>query len=136
MAIAAHRHEALLVNPDVGNPATEGPIQYAAGHAGVILSGDSRTQLACDLADVKWTPIGKIDDDDHAEMTWAVLRRPNWGYLKADFRNGKTRFSMNFYSLQQDQWYGDATVNCESDSENKDRFVCPYLPMVSRIKCP
>lgn len=134
MAVAAHRHEALLVNPNMGNPATEGPIQYVAGHGGVALSGNSRTQLACDLANVGWTPIGKDEDDVESETTWAVLRRPNWGYVKANFRGGNSRFSMQFYSLKQDKWYGDATVNCSSDV--KGQFLCPYLPRGNPIKCP
>ena len=131
MTLAAHRHEALLINPGAGNPATNGPVQYAAGHGGVTLSGKSRTQLACDLAEVEWKPIGKKKE---AAMSWAALRRPNWGYLKADFRDASTSFAMHFYSLKQDQWYGDATMNCAS-AEN-GAFLCPYLPQADPVKCP
>ena len=134
MTIAAHRHEALLVNPNMGNPATKGPIQYATGHAGVMLSGDSEDQLACDLAKVKWKPIGQNDDEKDSKARWLVLRRPNHGYLKADFRGGQARFWMNFYSVAQNQWYRDATVNCNGDASG--RFACPYLPTSADAKCP
>jgi len=131
LVLSGHRHEALLVHHDVGNPAVRGPVQYSAGNAGVELSGDSGTQLACDMATVGWTPIGK---EEPSSATWAVLRRPNHGYFRATFDREGVHAAMKFYSLNQDQGYDDPTLNCRSDRSG--RFSCPYLPEGAEIRCP
>jgi len=131
LVLSGHRHEALRVHPDVGNPAVQGPVQYSAGNAGVELSGSSGTQLACDLATFGWTPIGKAEP---SSATWAVLRRPNHGYFRATFDPEGADAAMKFYSLKQDQGYDDPTLNCHSDRSG--RFLCPYLPEGGEIRCP
>lgn len=48
-------------------------------------------------------PVGKSGDEKEAKARWLVLWRPNHGYLKADLRSEQARFSMNFYSVAQNQ---------------------------------
>lgn len=131
MAIAGHRHEFELVNAQAGNPARQRPVQYVVGNGGVVLSGKNSSkdggQKPCENADAVWTSV--MDDKQKTE-SWAVLRRPNFGYLRVDARGGNWRseYDMVFYSAKDEKWMRDASVSCYSDNTNPGRIFCPWLP--------